>query len=63
MSRKEKTKKATGLIFVGCMFVGMGIGYLFGQFMAGMYIGMGLGFITMAIVKVNDDRIREPLEE
>ena len=32
--------------FVGCMFIGMGIGYFLGQFLVGMFIGMGVGFLS-----------------
>ena len=32
-------------IFVGCMFVGMGIGMYIGATGAGTMIGMGVGFI------------------
>ena len=32
--------------FVGCMFIGMGVGYFLGQFLVGMFIGMGVGFLS-----------------
>ncbi len=49
----EKNKKAStvgGVIFIGCMFVGMGMGFYFGQLLPGIFIGMGVGFIAMGIV-------------
>ena len=32
--------------FIGCMFIGVGIGYLIGNFLAGASIGMGVGFLS-----------------
>ena len=43
----ENEKENRGdYIFVGFMFIGMGIGYLMNNFLVGMFIGMGLGFIA-----------------
>ena len=33
-------------VFVGFMFLGMGIGYFMDNFVVGMFIGMGLGFLA-----------------
>lgn len=41
-----------GIAFAGCMFIGMGIGYLLNAYRAGMYIGMGMGFLVMAGVLI-----------
>ena len=39
--------------FVGCMFIGMGVGYFLGQFLVGMFIGMGIGFLSRIFVADN----------
>jgi hypothetical protein len=36
-------------MFVGCMFLERGIGFLTGQIMPGVLIGMGIGFIIERI--------------
>tara|TARA_Y100000758_G_scaffold293918_1_gene250479 strand:- start:1122 stop:1244 length:123 start_codon:yes stop_codon:yes gene_type:complete len=36
-------------MFVGCMFVGIGIGFLIGEVPAGTLIGMGVGFILQKL--------------
>lgn len=47
---------AGGLVFVGCMFVGGGVGSVLGNSTAGWLIGMGCGFIGMAVTRL----IRRP---
>lgn len=42
--------KISSFIFVGCMFLGIGIGVLFGEKQTGTLIGMGVGFIGMAVL-------------
>ena len=45
-------KKKDGIgnnLFVGCMFIGFGIGFYIGNIPLGMFIGMGVGFISKAI--------------
>jgi glutamine amidotransferase-like uncharacterized protein len=42
-------QKAGGLIFVGCMFIGMAAGWYFGNIKVGMFGGMGIGFLLMAV--------------
>jgi hypothetical protein len=61
MTEKEKTKKEetkkeekkdddmSGLFIPAGIFIGMGLGFLYGQLPAGLFIGMGFGFLGMAI--------------
>ena len=48
---EEKGKDLSGLIFVACMFIGGGIGLLFGRPDVGGAVGMGVGFLLMAILR------------
>ena len=45
MSEQPKESR----IFLGCMFVGIGFGFLFEHIPAGAMIGMGIGFILQQI--------------
>ena len=45
----KEGRKAGGLLFVGCMFLGMAAGFYYGNFLIGLFGGMGLGFIMMAV--------------
>ena len=46
---KKTAQKVGGLLFVGCMFIGMAAGWYFERLNIGLFAGMGLGFIMMAI--------------
>jgi hypothetical protein len=39
-----------GIVFVGCMFLGGGIGMLCDKVAVGGAIGMGVGFIAMGVI-------------
>ena len=45
--------KPEGKIFVGCMFVGIGIGMLFGETGSGTIVGISVGFIANSIYSKN----------
>ena len=45
-----------GVIFVGCMFLGIGIGMLFGEPGVGTMIGMGVGFIVERLFSNKKDK-------
>lgn len=47
---KQTAQKAGGLLFVGCMFIGMAAGWYFGNMLIGLFGGMGIGFFMMAVV-------------
>ena len=47
----KKRKGISGLVFVACLFVGMGISFATGTMPVGVFIGMGVGFGAMAIVR------------
>ena len=53
MKSKKEEKKGEN-IFVGFMFLGMGLGYFLDNFLVGMFIGMGLGFIAKAFIIKNN---------
>tara|TARA_B100000029_G_C17509923_1_gene935839 strand:- start:301 stop:459 length:159 start_codon:yes stop_codon:yes gene_type:complete len=50
---KEKKDKKGEYVFLGCMFIGVGFGYLIGNFLAGASIGMGVGFLSKLFLKTN----------
>lgn len=50
MENKTKVRSTVGgVVFVGCMFVGIGLGMYFNQLVVGLMIGMGVGFILMGL--------------
>ena len=53
---KKSTYGIGGLLFVGFMFLGMGLGYIFNDRNTGMYIGMGVGFIAMGILSLRNSQ-------
>lgn len=46
---KSKRTNPGGLFIPGGLLLGMGIGFLTNQLLAGMFIGLGGGFILFAI--------------
>jgi hypothetical protein len=52
--RNKEKNKVSGALFVGCMFVGMGIGFFTGYLTAGLFIGMGVGFLASAAYRTRN---------
>jgi hypothetical protein len=46
---KNNGKGISGLVFVGCLMIGLAVGFLMGNFVVGILGGLGVGFIGMAI--------------
>jgi hypothetical protein len=49
--QKPDRKGVSGLVFVGCLMIGLAIGFLIGNVAAGLLGGLGVGFIAMAIAR------------
>jgi hypothetical protein len=47
----KKRKGVSGLFIPAGLFIGMGIGWVFGYLVQGLFIGLGVGFIAMAIMR------------
>ena len=52
-SEKQEPKRSgvSGLVFVGCLILGLAMGFLIGNMPVGLFGGLGVGFIAMAIVR------------
>ena len=50
--RREELRHFSGLAFVACMFIGAGIGLVFGRPDVGGALGMGVGFLLMGFLRV-----------
>ena len=46
-----KRSGISGLVFVGCLMIGLAIGFLVGHVAAGVIGGLGVGFIAMAVAR------------
>jgi putative effector of murein hydrolase LrgA (UPF0299 family) len=56
---KQQNWGVGGLVFVGCMFLGGGLGAWLGSPQSGWLIGMGVGFLGMALTRLmGNDKIK-----
>jgi hypothetical protein len=44
-----KSKGAAGVIFVGCLMIGLAAGLLTGQVVVGLLGGLGVGFVALGV--------------
>jgi len=49
---RKKRKGISGLVFVACLFLGLGIGIGLDCMPAALFVGMAVGFIAMAIIRL-----------
>jgi len=49
---KKKKEDASGLVFVGSLFIGLALGMFYGNVAVGALSGLGVGFILMALVSI-----------
>jgi hypothetical protein len=49
--QNKETNKIAGIIFVGIMFIGIGVGKYIGDTSVGTLIGLGVGFLASAIYR------------
>ncbi|MFW6056879.1 MAG: hypothetical protein ACOC9B_06185 [Chloroflexota bacterium] len=51
---KDRDDKS-GLFIPAGLFIGMGVGWVFGYLVQGLFIGLGVGFLVMALVRMKKD--------
>jgi hypothetical protein len=49
--QKTKRSGASGVVFVGCLMIGLAIGLFTGEVAVALLGALGVGFIAMAIVR------------
>ena len=50
-AQTQKHDGKAGVLFTGCLFLGMGIGMFFEKTIAGTLIGLGVGFLAVFLIK------------
>ena len=48
--KKQNSSTIAGVVFVGCIFIGLGLGLLYNATATGILLGMGTGFIAMGVI-------------
>jgi hypothetical protein len=49
--KEVKSDSAGGLVFVGCLMLGIGLGIYYNLAVVGTLVGLGVGFILFGIIK------------
>jgi len=49
---RKKRKGISGLVFVACLFLGLGVGIGLDWMPAALFIGIAVGFLAMAILRL-----------
>lgn len=49
--QEARQSGVSGLVFVGCLMLGLATGLLFGSVVVGLIGGLGVGFIGMAVMR------------
>jgi len=52
MSDEREKHRWSWEVFMACMFVGLGLGMIFGESGAGVIFGMGVGFLLSAFLRI-----------
>jgi hypothetical protein len=50
--KKNKRKGSSALFIPAGLFIGMGVGWILGNFVPWMFIGLGAGFLLFALIMV-----------
>ena len=51
VKKATKGSGASGVIFVGCLLLGLAVGFLIGNIVVGLFGGLGVGLIAMGIAR------------
>lgn len=52
MKKKQKKEDLAAFVVPAGMFIGLGLGFLYGPLVAGLLIGLGVGFLLMIVLKL-----------
>ena len=51
VKQETRNRGASGVIFLGCLLLGLAVGFLIGNVVVGLFGGLGVGFIAMGIAR------------
>ena len=54
-NKNDRAKKLGGLLFVACLFLGLGAGVFMKNIKFGALIGLGIGFLALAAVRMKKE--------